>query len=69
MGAIVVKRASIRSPINGPIKGMVTPGERTLDTSRLIILIILGALWVYQALGDILTNIVSNSHFAKPSVA
>ena len=29
----------------------------------------MGALWVYQALGCILTSIVSNSHFGKRLVA
>ena len=33
------------------------------------VLIILGALWVYRAFGDMLSIIVSNSHFAKRSAA
>ena len=55
--------------IKRPIKGMVTPGGFSLDLSKLIISIILHALWVWEALGDILTSIVSNSHFGKRSVA
>ena len=47
------------------IKGMVTSGGRTLDSSKLINLIISGSLWVYEAVGDMLTSIVSNSDFGK----
>ena len=43
-------------------------GDRP-DPSKLIIFIILTALWDYRALGDILTSIVSNSHFGKRSIA
>ena len=50
--AIFVNRASIKDPI----KGMVTSGTLPLALSQLIIPIILGALWVYRALGDILRN-------------
>ncbi len=51
--------------MEGAITGMVTPRGRPLDTSKLIILIILEALWVHEALGDMLTSIVSNSHFGN----
>ena len=34
-----------------------------------VILIVLGALWVYRTLGDMLTSIVSNSNFGKRSAA
>ena len=44
---------------------MVTLRGPPLDPSKHIILIILGALWVYGALGDILSSIMSNSHFRK----
>ena len=40
-----------------------------LDLLKLINLIVFGCLWVYGALGDILTSIVSNSHFWKRSEA
>ena len=53
----------------GPIKGMVNSGEPLLDPSKLINLIVFDPPWVYEALGDILTRIVSKSHFAKPLVA
>ena len=36
------------------------------DPSRFVIL---GALWVHRALGDMLNSIVSNSHFGKRSIA
>ena len=42
---------------------MVTSGGPSVDPSKLTNLIILGALGVYQALGDMLSIIVSNSHF------
>ena len=48
---------------------MVTSGRPLLGSLKLIILIILGALWVYRALGDMLSIIVSNSHFGKRSAA
>ena len=48
---------------------MVTFGELSLDPFKLIISIILGALWVYRALADMLTIIVSNSHFGKRPAA
>ena len=44
---------------------MVTPGALTLDPSKPIDLIILDALWKHQALGNLLTSIVSNSRFGK----
>ena len=47
------------------IKGMVTTGGVSLDFSKLINLIILGSLCVHEALGDMLTSIVSNFHFGK----
>ena len=56
-----------RAPINkGPINCMSPPGTppRLL---KLIILIILGTVWVYRALGDMLRIVVSNSHFGKRS--
>ena len=37
--------------------------------SKLNILLIFDLLWVYEALGDILTSIVRNSHFEKRPVA
>ena len=48
---------------------MVTPGGPFLDPSKLIVLIIFDPLWVYEALGNTLTSIVSNSHFGKQPVA
>ena len=48
---------------------MVTLGGPSLHPSKLIILTILDALWVYGTLGAILTSIVSNSHFGKRPVA
>ena len=48
---------------------MVTPRGPSLDPLKLIILIVLGALWVYQTLGDMLAIIVSNSHFGKRYIA
>mgnify|MGYP000267374036 CR=1 FL=1 len=48
---------------------MVTPGGHLLDPSKLTILIIFDPLWVCGALGDMLTNIVSNSHFGKRPTA
>ena len=44
---------------------MVISGGLALDPSKLINLIILGPLWVHEALGDMLTSIVSSSHFEK----
>ena len=44
---------------------MVTSGGPALDPSKLMNFIILGSLWVHEALGDMLTSIVSNSHFGK----
>ena len=52
---------------NPPISRMVTSGGPPLDPSKLHILIILGALWVYRALGDMLSIIVSNSLFGRRS--
>ena len=46
---------------------MVTSGGLPLDPSKLIIFITLGSLWVHEALQDMLTSIVSNSHFGKRS--
>ena len=48
---------------------MVTSGGSLLGPSKLINLIILGSLWVHEALGGMLTSIVSNSHFGKHSAA
>ena len=36
--------------------------------SKLLNFTVFGSLWVREALGDILTSIVSNSHFVKRSV-
>ena len=47
----------------GSINRMVTSGRPVPDPLKLIILIILGALWVYRSLGDMLSIVVSNSHF------
>ena len=44
---------------------MVTPSGPSLDPSKLINFIILDYLWVYEDLGDILSGIVSNSHFGQ----
>ena len=52
-----------------PINRTITPGGSSLDPLKLIILIILGALWVHQTLGDMLNIIVSNSHFGKRPTA
>ena len=46
-----------------------SPPEDNPRPLKLIILVILGALWVYGVLGDILTSIVSNFQFGKRSVA
>lgn len=62
---IVVNTAVIK----GPIKGMDTPGEPPADPSKLNNLLISDPLWVYEALGNILTSMVSSSHFAKQPVA
>ena len=51
------------------IKEMVTPGGPFLDPSKLNDVLALVALWVNGALGDILSSIVSNSHFRKRPVA
>ena len=40
-----------------------------LDHVKLIILIILWAFWVYQGYLDMLSTIVSNSHFGKRPIA
>ena len=59
-----------RGPINrGAINRMVTSGGLSLEPLKHIILIILGALWVYQPLGDMPSIIVSNLHFGKLSAA
>ena len=47
----------------------IPPGGFPLVSLKLIILIVLGAFWVYQALGDMITIVVSNSHFGKRSAA
>ena len=47
---------------------MVPPGE-ALDPFKLIISMVFEPLWVYGLLGDMLTSIVSNSHFGKRLVA
>ena len=44
---------------------MVTPGGYPLDPSKLSNVIILESLWVHEALGQMLTRIVSNSDFGK----
>ena len=44
---------------------MVTSGGLSLAPLKLIILVILETFWVYQALGDMLNIIVSNSDFGK----
>ena len=55
-----------KGPINRvPNNRMVTSGDPALDPSKLIILIILKGFWVYQALGDMLSITVSNSHFGN----
>ena len=40
--------------IRGPIKGMATSRGPFLDPSKLIDLILLGSLWMHEALGDML---------------
>ena len=45
--------------------GLSSRGGSCLDPLKLIILIIFEPLWVYRAYGDILTSIVSHSHFWK----
>ena len=47
------------------IKGMVTSGGALLDPSKAISFITFGSLWVHDALGNMLTSIVSNPHFGK----
>ena len=54
-----------RALLIGPIKGMVTPEEPSLDPSKLIILTFLKPFWMCAALGDILISIVSNFQFGK----
>ena len=44
---------------------MVIPGGSSVGPSKLISLIIFDSFWMYGALGDILTSLVSNSHFGK----
>ena len=44
---------------------MGTSGGIPLDPSNLINSIVLGSLWVHEALGDMLTSIVSNSDFGE----
>ena len=66
---IVVNRNFIRGLIKSPIKGMLNPRELSLDPSKLIISNIVAPLWMCEALGNILTSFVSNSHFGKQSVA
>ena len=44
---------------------MVTPAAPPLDPSKLIILIIFDSLRECEALGDILTSVVSNPPFGK----
>ena len=51
-----------KGPISrDPMNKMVTFGGPTLDPLNLIILIILGALWVHQAHGDMLSTNVKFS--------
>ena len=47
-----------------PWRTAQTPGSRP-DPSKLIILIICDSFWMCDALGNMLTRIVSNSHFGK----
>ena len=49
--------------------GMVTPGGPPLDPSKPVHLITFDPFWVVEALGNISTSIVSNSHFGKRPVA
>ena len=53
----------------GPMNRMSAPGTppRTLKTNYFDNLF--GALWMYQALGDMLSIIVSSSNFGKLSIA
>ena len=48
---------------------MTPGGRRPLDLLKLIILILLGAFWMYRAHWDMLNSIVSNSHFGKRCIA
>ena len=50
--------ASHQALIGSFINGIITPGGPTLDPLRLIIVRILAALWMNQALADTLTSIV-----------
>ena len=52
--------------LQGRYENRIIPsGNLTLNRLKPIIFIILGAFCVYQTLGDVLTSIVSNSHFWK----
>ena len=65
---LLLNRAFINGLIKGSIKGMVSPGDRPRP-SKLFYFFISDSLWVYVALGNILSSIVSNSHFGKRPVA
>ena len=62
-------KGTLWSLIKGSIKGMVIPGGLSLDDSKLIDLVIFHSLWVYGALGHILTSTVPNFHVGKKPVA
>ena len=47
----------------------MAPRSSPSTLEKLIILMNLGSLWVYPALGNMLIIIVSNSHFGKLSAA
>ena len=55
----------INGIIKGSIKGMVSPVVSPLDASTLIILTIFEPPWVCAAIGNILTYIMSSSHFGR----
>ena len=50
-------------------KELIHPPPPSLDLLKLIISIILAALWVYRALCDMINIILSNSHLGKRSIA
>ena len=52
-------------PGKAPIKGMATSGGAVLHPSNLINVMILSSLSVQEALGDILTSMVSKSHLGN----
>ena len=59
----VSKRPNTEAPQGDSINRIIPADGLTLDPLELIKRIYLILLWVYRALGDMLSIIVSNSHF------